>query len=133
MRNRAPALVRSGAWPELAVADLARDATRGDLDRALSILTGTPHASARPQAPASAWTVNLLLVRALGLEAERRGIELSPEVQRFLISRLSRDLASLMQLLERLDRYSLSRGRAVTVPLLRDMLAAGTGMEASEV
>jgi chromosomal replication initiation ATPase DnaA len=28
-----------------------------------------------------------------------------------------------MQLLERLDHYSLARGRAVTLPLLRTMLA----------
>jgi DnaA family protein len=61
---------------------------------------------------------------ALELEAERRGIELSAEVKRYLISRLSRDLASLMQLLKRLDDYSLSRARPVTVALLRDMLAA---------
>lgn len=61
---------------------------------------------------------------ALGLEAERRGIRLSPEVVSYLMSRLSRDLASLMQLLERLDAYSLARARSVTVPLLREMLQA---------
>ncbi|MCE2657416.1 MAG: DnaA regulatory inactivator Hda [Rubrivivax sp.] len=60
---------------------------------------------------------------ALELEAERRGIELSADVKRYLISRLSRDLSSLMQLLQRLDAYSLSRARPVTVALLRDMLA----------
>jgi DnaA family protein len=62
---------------------------------------------------------------ALELEAERRGIELSPDVRRYLISHLSRDLSSLMRLLARLDRFSLSRARPVTVPLLRDLLAAG--------
>jgi DnaA-homolog protein len=61
---------------------------------------------------------------ALELEAERRGIDLSPEVRRYLISHFSRDLASLMRLLSRLDSYSLSRARPVTVPLLRDMLAS---------
>jgi DnaA-homolog protein len=60
---------------------------------------------------------------ALGQEAERRGIALTPEVLRYLLSRYSRDLSSLMRLLDRLDQYSLARGRAVTVPLLRTLLA----------
>ena len=64
----------AAAWPELAADDLSRDATRGDLDRALGILTGAPRTSPDPSAPATAWTTNLLFVRALGLEAERRGI-----------------------------------------------------------
>lgn len=70
-----PSARRLGAeWPELAADDLSRDATRGDVDRALTILTGTPRTSPNPAAPARAWTVNLLFVRALGLERERRGI-----------------------------------------------------------
>ena len=60
---------------------------------------------------------------ALGTEAERRGIGLPPEVLRYLITRFSRDLANLVQLLDRLDAYSLSRGRPVTLPLLRQMLS----------
>ncbi len=64
----------AAAWPGLAADDLSRDATRGDLDRALGILTGSPRTSPDPAAPASAWTTNLQFVRALGLEAERRGI-----------------------------------------------------------
>lgn len=69
---------------------------------------------------------------ALGVEAERRGIALTPEVMNYLMSRLSRDLSSLMALLERLDGYSLARGRAVTVPLLRSMLAEGEAVEPRE-
>lgn len=60
---------------------------------------------------------------ALGAEAERRGIVLSPDVMRYLLTRFARDLASLMRLLDRLDAYSLARARAVTVPLLREMLS----------
>jgi DnaA-homolog protein len=60
---------------------------------------------------------------AVGQEAERRGIALAPEVLRYLLNRYSRDLSSLMRLLDRLDQYSLARGRAVTVPLLRALLA----------
>jgi DnaA-homolog protein len=60
---------------------------------------------------------------ALGEEGDRRGFVLTPEVLRFLFNRYSRDLRSLMQVLDRLDTYSLSRGRAVTLPLLRDLIA----------
>jgi DnaA family protein len=59
---------------------------------------------------------------ALGTEAERRGMPLSPDVLNYLMSRLDRDLASLMRWIDRLDRYSLARGRALTVPLVRSML-----------
>jgi DnaA family protein len=55
-------------------------------------------------------------------EADRRGIFLADEVMGYLLSRFARDLKSLMALLDRLDRYALSRQRTVTVPLLRQML-----------
>lgn len=70
----AKALIASGAWPELAGADLSRDATRGDLDRALGILTGRPATSPDPAAPLTVWTARLLVIRALGLQPEIRGI-----------------------------------------------------------
>lgn len=70
----AKALVTSGAWPELAGADLSRDATRGDLDRAIGILTGTPGASPDPTRPLTVRTAHLFVVRALGLQPEMRGI-----------------------------------------------------------
>ena len=73
-RGAAKALVADGSWPELAGEDLSRDATRGDLDRALGILTGTPGASPDPTRPLSAWVGHLLVVRALGLRPEMRGI-----------------------------------------------------------
>lgn len=60
---------------------------------------------------------------ALRTEAGRRGIDLGDEVIDYLLSRFARDLGHLMQLLDRLDVYALSHGRAVTVPLLRQMLA----------
>jgi DnaA-homolog protein len=56
-------------------------------------------------------------------EADRRGIFLSDEVMDFLLVRFSRDLKFLMGLLERLDEFALAHGRAVTVPLLKLMLA----------
>ena len=56
-------------------------------------------------------------------EAVRRGIVLGEEVVHHLLSRFERDLSSLMRLLDSLDVYALAEGRAVTVPLLRRMLA----------
>jgi DnaA family protein len=60
---------------------------------------------------------------ALRREADRRGIFLSDEVMDFVLNRFSRDLNTLMQLLDRLEHYSLASGRQVTLPLLRRMLA----------
>jgi len=59
---------------------------------------------------------------ALRREADHRGIFLSDEVMDYLLTRFSRDLASLMALLQRLDRFSLAERRAITVPLLKKMV-----------
>lgn len=56
-------------------------------------------------------------------EAARRGFALGEEVTDYLLHRFTRDLPSLMRLLDELDTYALARKRAVTVPLLREMLA----------
>ncbi len=60
---------------------------------------------------------------ALRREADRRGIFLSDEVMGYLLTRFERDLAHLMRLLDRLDEYGLSKGRRITLPLLRQMLS----------
>jgi DnaA family protein len=54
--------------------------------------------------------------------ADARGIFLSDEVMDFMLTRFSRDLSSLMQLLDQLDGYALQTQRAVTIPLLKSML-----------
>ena len=56
-------------------------------------------------------------------EADRRGVALGDEVLDYLLSRFARDLGHLMPLLDRLDEYALAHARALTVPLLRQMLA----------
>jgi DnaA family protein len=63
--------------------------------------------------------------KALHLRAEagRRGFDLPDEVAAFILTRLPRDLTSLNDLLDRLDRQSLARKRALTVPLVRETLA----------
>lgn len=54
--------------------------------------------------------------------AESRGLFLSDEVMSYMLSRFSRDLGSLMQLLDHLDHYALQTQRALTIPLVRAML-----------
>ena len=56
-------------------------------------------------------------------EADHRGVFLSDEVMDHLLTRFARDLKHLMALLERLDEFSLATKRAITVPLLKQMLA----------
>ena len=54
--------------------------------------------------------------------ADARGLFLSDEVMAYMLNRFSRDLGSLMQLLDHLDHYALQTQRALTIPLLRAML-----------
>ena len=56
-------------------------------------------------------------------EAARRGLRLADEVVRYLLNRLPRDLASLNEVLDRLDRHSLARQRPVTLALVREVLS----------
>ena len=55
-------------------------------------------------------------------EADTRGIFLSDEAMDFMLNRFSRDLSSLMQLLDQLDAYALQTQRAITIPLIKSML-----------
>lgn len=57
--------------------------------------------------------------------ARERGIALADDVPAYLLTHFRRDMPSLMALLDALDRFSLEQKRAVTLPLLRTMLAAG--------
>jgi DnaA family protein len=54
--------------------------------------------------------------------ADARGVFLGDEVMDFILHRFSRDLGSLMQLLEHLDAYALQTQRAITIPLIKSML-----------
>jgi len=55
-------------------------------------------------------------------EAARRGLKLSDEVVWYLLTHVRRDLHSLAGLLDRLDRASLEQRRAVTLPLVRELI-----------
>jgi DnaA family protein len=54
--------------------------------------------------------------------ADERGVFLSDDVMDYMLTRFSRDLASLMQLLMQLDSYALQAKRAITIPLIKAML-----------
>jgi DnaA family protein len=57
-------------------------------------------------------------------EAARRGLRIADEVVAYLLAHVRRDLPTLVAILAHLDEYSLSRQRPLTVPLVREALAA---------
>lgn len=62
-------------------------------------------------------------LQALEQAAAERGLQISSEVAPWLLKHFHRDMPSLMSLLEALDQYSLETKRAITLPLLKEMLA----------
>ncbi len=60
-------------------------------------------------------------------EADRRGVFLGDEVMDYVLARFARDLHALMALVARLDGYALASKRAITVPLLKQMLSDTRG------
>lgn len=63
-------------------------------------------------------------IAALRTAAHDRGLQLSTDVPQWLLNHFYRDMPSLMALLDALDAYSLERKRAVTLPLVRELLGA---------
>jgi DnaA-homolog protein len=59
---------------------------------------------------------------ALERHATQRGLKLPDEVTRYMLTHLKRDMPTLMRMIDALDEESLSRKRAVTLPLLRELL-----------
>jgi DnaA family protein len=64
-------------------------------------------------------------VTALCRRAGSRGMQLTPEVARYVLAHYPRDLHALFQLLERIDQASLAAQRRITIPFVRSV--AGTG------
>jgi DnaA family protein len=58
----------------------------------------------------------------LARRAEQRGLQLDEAVMDFLFSRVSRDLQSLGQVLDRLDHASLAAQRRLTIPFIKTVL-----------
>lgn len=53
--------------------------------------------------------------------ANNRGIELSPEVIKYIMSRRSRSINDLMQVLDKIDHSSMALKRKVTIPLVKEL------------
>ncbi|OWY29444.1 DnaA regulatory inactivator Hda [Herbaspirillum robiniae] len=51
-----------------------------------------------------------------------RGLEIPPAVLMYMLTHYRRDMPSLSRMLDALDRYSLATKRAITLPLLRELL-----------
>ncbi len=62
-------------------------------------------------------------LRVLQLHAARQGAHLSQEVGQYLLNHWARDLPSLIQALEAIDRSALSTHRPITLPLARQVLS----------
>lgn len=61
-------------------------------------------------------------IEALKMRANYRGLSMSDEVVKYLVSRLPRDTAALFSVLDRIDQASLVEQRRVTIPFLQKLL-----------
>lgn len=61
-------------------------------------------------------------IEALTTQATARALRLPPDALNYLLAHAPRDMRSLAALLAALDRYSLEHKRAITMPLLREVL-----------
>ena len=107
-------LAREGAGRIVAAGDTppARLGLRPDLTTRLG--SGLVYAIHRPSEAERA--------AALHARAEARGMRLPEEVVSYMLNHCRRDLPGLLATVDALDAYSLSLKRAVTLPLLREML-----------
>jgi DnaA family protein len=67
------------------------------------------------------------LFAAVTYRARARGLDLPEDTARFLLRRFPRDLASLCELLDRLDQASLVARRRLTIPFVKAALAGEPG------
>lgn len=59
--------------------------------------------------------------------AQQRGLSMPAPVARYLLRRLRRDMHALNDIFERIDAASLSSGRELTIPFVRDVLGVDEG------
>ncbi|WP_417347756.1 DnaA inactivator Hda [Ferrimonas sp.] len=59
---------------------------------------------------------------ALQRRAKARGLELPEDVGRFMLTRLARDLRTLFDVLDRLDKASMQAQRRLTIPFVKETL-----------
>lgn len=60
---------------------------------------------------------------AVKLRASQRGLSISDEVVKYLLSRSSRDTSELFALLDRIDKASLIEKRRITIPFLQSLMS----------
>ncbi|MGI9221162.1 MAG: DnaA regulatory inactivator Hda [Woeseiaceae bacterium] len=60
--------------------------------------------------------------QALQLRARHRGLDLPDETAQFLLGRSRRDMASLYELLDKLDSEALRAQRRLTIPFVREVM-----------
>ena len=60
--------------------------------------------------------------QALANRAKMRGLELSDDCARFLLTRLSRDMRALLDVLDELDHASMAAQRKLTIPFIKATL-----------
>lgn len=61
-------------------------------------------------------------ISVLQRNAYQRGIQLSDETANFLLSRLARDMHTLLKVLDKLDKASLQAQRNLTIPFVKEAL-----------
>lgn len=141
----------------LALDDPARVAGHGEWERALFVLVngvrerrGALLLAARTAAAASGFRLPDLAsraagavayrlqpldhegrVRALLAHADARGLDLERPAAEYLLNRIDRDMAALVRWLHRLDRESLIEQRRITIPFIRERIAAEPGGESA--
>ena len=62
-------------------------------------------------------------LKALLLRARVRGLNMSEEVARYILTRGPRDMAGLFDLLAELDQASLSAQRKLTKPFVKELMS----------
>jgi DnaA family protein len=63
-------------------------------------------------------------ITALQYRAHQRGLMLSDEVVKFLLNRLTRDMGSLIDTLDLLDKASIRQQRKITIPFIKQTIAS---------
>ncbi len=109
-------LAQARRRPLLLIADAVPPVWRATLPDLRSRLAATPHVSFNDPD-------EVLVERLIRRLLERRGIPASPELISYLTPRIERSHHSVIAIVDSLDAASLSRRRAITVPLAREVLA----------
>ncbi|EGG99570.1 Chromosomal replication initiator protein DnaA [gamma proteobacterium IMCC2047] len=61
-------------------------------------------------------------VRLLCDRADEKGVELPVESAQYILNRSERSIGRLLEILDRLDQSSLSAGRKLTIPFIKETM-----------